>query len=128
MPFKTTWEAHGLLFEFSGTVTFEELYEAFGQFYGDPKSESAQYQLVDFSALEKFDISENVPKIFAAMDNVESDYVRNVKVAIVSVTPESDEINRLYMESLKESDSSWSAEMFKDISSARAWIESKITP
>ncbi len=123
MPHKITWEENGILFKFTGTVDFKELYEAFGQFYGDQKSELAKYQLVDFSDLEKFDISNNVPKMFAAMDNVESSYVKNVKVAIVSTTPESDAVNRRYMESLAESGSSWRAAMFKDISSARAWID-----
>ena len=61
MPFYLSWEGDGVVFRFSGTVPDGDLLESNNEIYAHPHFPDMKYQVVDFSAIEEFDVSSAWP-------------------------------------------------------------------
>jgi len=122
MSYKTTWEKKGIVWEYSGVVSPEDILNSNKEFYQDSKSDSTTYQIVDLSNIDNIDLDEFSVEAVAAMDFAESLSVRNVKVAFVISVPGIKEAINKYIELAVKLQTSWSFKIFDDINSAREWV------
>ena len=122
MPYTTTWEDDGILWQLSGIVTSDELFKFTNAFYSDPRSDDTKYQIVDCSHIEKFDLNDETMVELASLDAAASLTIRKLKVALVGKAEHVKTINQEYREHYRSFSSNWTVKIFDDIDSARLWI------
>ena len=66
MPYHTNWEPRGIVWEFYGDVTAQEIEEANDNFYRDERSDTAKYQIIDATKVTSVEWSERDIKVIAA--------------------------------------------------------------
>ncbi len=122
MPFKTIWEDRGVLFDFIGVVTAQEIVNAQELFYGDERSDSSKYILFDISSIEQLLIGKQDINLFAARDAGASKSLLSLKVALIAKDQNMKSLLQKYIEVSLTVNSSWTFEIFDDIVDARKWI------
>ncbi|MAT97040.1 MAG: hypothetical protein CL608_07855 [Anaerolineaceae bacterium] len=123
MPYQTTWEKHGIMWEFFGDVTAQEIEEANDEFYRDGRSDTAKYQIIDALRVTSVEWSERDIKMIAAYDIGAARVIKNLKVAFVVVDKEFTDKLEKYMDISRKLNSSWQFKGFQDMNNARAWID-----
>jgi hypothetical protein len=58
MPYTTTWEDHGVIWNYSGFLTGNELLHSNLEIFGDERFDDLRYQIVDLTAIEGMDVTE----------------------------------------------------------------------
>ena len=120
MPHTTKWERRGVTWIFWGVVSGEELLEANQEIYGDARFDGMRFQIVDMTAVERFDVSLDDMTVLAATDKAASKSNPDVRVAVAA----RDELIRqlsLYYE--READGSpWRQQIFESVEAARNWV------
>lgn len=124
MAYKTTWEEHGIFWEYSGVLTSQDLIDSNYEFYNDSRADSALYQLSDFSNVEKNELDELTIERITAMDFGQSKSVSNIKAALVSSSAEAREEFQKHIELILKIKNPWTFKIFDNIESARKWIAS----
>lgn len=122
MPYRTTWEKRGILWEFYGDVTAQEIEDANDEFYSDGRSDTAKYQIIDALKVTSVEWSERDIKVIAAYDLGAAHVIKNLKVAYVAVDEEFTVKLEKYIDISRKLNSSWQFKGFQEMSSARAWI------
>ncbi len=122
MPYTTSWEANGIVWMFSGHVSAEEIQRANDEFYKDPRSDTAKYQLIDALNVDSVEWQEADIKEIAAMDAGAGQVIRNLKVAYVSNNKEISEKLEKYIEISRILNKSWSFRGFDRIAAALDWV------
>ena len=124
MPYRTTWEKHGIMWEFYGDVTAQEIEDANDAFYSDERSDTAKYQIVDATKVSSVEWSERDIKVIAAYDIGAARVIKNLKVAYVAVDEEITGKLEKYIDISRKLNSSWQLKGFQNFSSAKAWVVS----
>ena len=125
MPYTTTWEANGIVWKYSEVVTDSDILDANYEFYGDDRSDTARYQIVDGLAITNLDLSEDLLERLAIMDAESSRRIRNVKVALVGIDAKVRASFQAYVDASQEHGGNWSIALFADVDSARRWIDGR---
>jgi len=125
MPYTTTWEANGIVWKYSKVVTDSDILDANYEFYGDDRSDTARYQIVDGLAITNLDLTEDLLERLAIMDAESSRRIRNVKVALVGIDAKVRASFQAYVDASQEHGGNWSIALFTDIDSARRWIDGR---
>ncbi len=121
MPHETDWADRGIEWRYFGHVTPDEARAADQAFYSDPRSDHAQYQLVDLRDVTQLDFPEPDQRLSAAIDGAASFSVPWVRVAFVVPDGRFDEALETYVELISKT--SWSARTFRDVDEARSWCK-----
>ncbi len=122
MPYQTTWESRGVVWEFYDHVSAQEIEAANDEFYVDERSDLAKYQIIDASKVTSVEWSERDIKMIAAYDIGADSVIKNLKVAYVTVDEEIAEKIEKYIDVSRRLNSSWQFRGFTDMDSARSWI------
>ena len=121
MPHETTWCDQGICWRYYGQVTPAETRQANEEFYGDPRSDQALFQLVDLRDVSGMDYSDSDQALTAAIDGAASVVTPSVRVAFIVPDDRFDEALKFYLELINKT--SWSARTFADPQAAMAWCE-----
>ena len=122
MPYIAKWEDEGLVREFYGVVNSNEVLESDREFYEDPRSDTAKYQITDFSSAQPGEIEDaHITKI-AALDIGASITLPNLKVAFVVNDEYVKALCEKYIELSRVANETWEFKIFGDMESARKWI------
>ena len=121
MPYRTTWHERGILWEFYGDVTAQEIEEANDEFFRDERSGWAMYQIIDARRVTSVAWSDRDIRKTAAFDIGAQHTIKNVKVAYVSRDEEIISKLEQYVAISRRMNSSWQFKGFADIDDARAW-------
>ena len=121
MPYRLAWEPRGVHFEFFGRVTAKEIEFANEDFYGDSRSDTTRYQIID--ALRVESVEWQMPDIqsVAAHDLGASQSISTMRVAYIARQPEVTEKLERYIEISRRLNTRWTFKGFTDFASARAW-------
>ena len=121
MPYRTHWHERGILWEFYGDVTAQEIEEANDAFYRDARSDLAKYQIIDARAVTSVEWQDRDIQATAAYDIGAEATIKNVKVAYVA--HDAGIMNKLekYADLSRRLNSSWRFQGFDDIDEAKAW-------
>lgn len=125
MGYKINWEKRGVFVEFKDNSTGKDVINIDNILYSYDKFEKMKYQLWDFTDSKENVFSDEEMEIIGILDKSASIWNKSMLVAIVSN-------DRVFIESLeiykKEiSEIGWICEVFKDLKSARDWLNSRIT-
>lgn len=120
MPYKITWKPRGVIWTFYNSITSHEAMQANLDIYGDPRFDDLLYQIVDISAVDKFDVIDEDLDTAAALDHAATLSNSRLVVAIVATKKEAIEVAKLYEAGMR--DSSWKVRVFCSIEDARKWI------
>ena len=100
-------------------VTFAEMAKVTDAIYADPKFSKMNYQLWDFSKVERNNITHAETSVIAELDKRTSVWNDHVKVAVVSTNMNFRELILTYMKILE--DTSWSVRAFRNVPDAKKW-------
>lgn len=126
MPFENIWERNGIRMHFSGEMSPSDILNANLDFYGDHRSDTARYQILD--TLDVTSLADDMPgyasvmEILAGMDAAASLSVGNLMVALVSTHEGAIDLFKTYAGISEEIQSGWRTGIFHDMAAARRWI------
>lgn len=122
MPFNIKWEDRGFVREFYGIVNSGEVMESDRIFYEDPRSDTAKYQITDFSNARPGQVEdEHIAKI-AGFDIGASITSPNLKVAFVTSDQYVKDLCQKYIDISLKANTTWEFKIFEDMESARNWV------
>lgn len=122
MPYKITWEEYGIYRKYNGIVSADDVIKSNNEFYDNKKSHKSQFQIIDFSNIDKLDADDKTIKHSIAMSCGHNLATKNIKVACVI---RCSEIILSIAECIKElikTQPNWSFRVFEDIDDARTWV------
>jgi len=120
MPYATTWEESGVLWTFRGTVTGDEILRANQEIYRDPRFDRLNYQIVDLTAVERFDVTEDDMALIAINDRAAARSKPSVRVAIAAADEIIKDLSAFYDAVMVGSP--WHQRIFDSMSEAREWL------
>lgn len=123
MPCRTTWEKHGILWEFYGEVTGREIDHVNDRFVKDARRHDVSYQLIDALGVTGTDWTARDAHLIAAKDFGANLKVKDLKLAFVATDPGFVALVEEYVKQSQDMVSSWSFRLFDDLAEARAWID-----
>lgn len=122
MPCKTTWETHGILWEFHGHVTGAEIDKVNSRFFRDERRKDVDYQIIDATGVTGTDWKARDAHLIAAKDYGVQREVKDLKLAFIASHPDFSALVDEYINISKLLDTSWEFRRFDDVESARAWV------
>lgn len=124
MPHTTTWEEHGIYWQFHGIVDAEEFFETDAELYDDPRSDQIKYWIWDGANIEKLAVEDIHVELIAASDWAASENLQDVKGAFITKNPDIAKFMAVYIGISKEFESPWKSRIFENIETARQWLSS----
>ena len=120
MPYSTTWEESGVVWTFHGQVTGDEMLRANQEIYRDPRFDRLAYQIVDLTAVERFDVTEDDMAMIAVLDRAAARSKPSVRVAVAASDEIIKDLSAFYDAVMVGSP--WHQRIFDSISEAREWL------
>ena len=122
MPYQLGWEPLGIT-RFSGVVSDDELIAANAEVNASPLLAAMKYMILDFSMIEKFDVSTATVRALAASDRRAAAINPDVRIAIITSSPLMRGMSNMYAieQEAGEGGSSWTTQLFEREEDARAW-------
>jgi hypothetical protein len=120
MPYATTWEESGVLWTFRGRVTGDEILKANQEIYRDPRFRHLTYQIVDLTAVERFDVTEDDMAMIAVQDRSVARSKPGVRVAVAAADDFIKDLSAFYDAVMVGSP--WHQRIFDSMSEAREWL------
>lgn len=123
MTFNINWDKTGVYVKFRGIVNSQDLIDANNYVISNKNFETISYQIFDFNNIDEFNITKEDIIIIGTMDKSQTDFKKDMKVAIVTQDDYVRKITTDYDQIM--SDSSWDTKIFSDVDSARKWASEK---
>jgi len=123
MPYRTIWENDGVMWEFHGYVTAREIEEANEEFYRDPRSKTAKYQIVN--ALNTIDLEwKPIDIVEMTLVDVGASRTNNsLKLAFLTNKDTVRDKVEKYVNISRNLNSDWRFRGFESLIEAREWIK-----
>ncbi|QGY43330.1 hypothetical protein GM418_06550 [Maribellus comscasis] len=115
------WKNSNIIIRFNGTVTADEIMSVNDLIYGDSRFDSMNYQIFDYSKVEKMAMNEIDSEVIGTLDKTASMWNRKLKVAVVSNNDFIDKLTQTYKKTI--SDTAWEVRSFPSIDDALQWCE-----
>jgi hypothetical protein len=122
LPHSTQWDDNGVVWKYWGIVTGDELLESNQEIYGDARFDAMKYQVVDLTAVERFDVNEDDMMVVAANDKAAARSNPNVRVAIVASDSTILQLSRIYGAATA---ATWKQRFFETTAAARSWASAE---
>jgi hypothetical protein len=120
MAYITFWEEKGIRWIFNSDLTNDDLLKCNQELYEDTRFLNIDYEICDFTAVEKFSLESDVVRQVARMDVEQSKRNPNIKVAIISNELVIRGLTRMYQ--ITGDASAWETQIFNNEEDARVWI------
>jgi hypothetical protein len=122
MPCRTRWEDHGIVWEYYGDVTGDEIDKENEAFFRDERRHRARYQIIDATGVTSTDWNARDVHLITAKDFSANREVRDLKLAFIVSHPDFVALVDEYIALSRDLDSSWVFRRFEDLETARAWL------
>lgn len=123
MPCKTTWEAHGILWEYHGEVTGDEVDTVNSRFFRDERRHDVDYQIIDASGVTGTDWNARDAHLIAAKDFGVQREVQDLKLAFIVTEAAFSALVDEYIAISERLDTTWEFRRFDTVEQAREWVE-----
>lgn len=123
MTFNINWHKKGVYVKFRGIVNAQDLIDANNYVISNANFDLIDYQIFDFLHIDEFNISSNDISIIGVMDKSQTDFKKEMKVAIVTEDEYVKRITTEYDQIM--SGSNWITRIFTSFENAKSWAESK---
>ena len=123
MPIEIKWLGHqrGVEFIGSGVVTGAHCISANQAVIDDPRLPQLLFQIVDLSDVEKFEVDTQQSRTLAAMDDLATEIVKGVRVAMICPDDLVFGMSRVYA---GHTSSDWPVSVFRTRTEAEVWLGS----
>tara|TARA_R110002111_G_scaffold230929_1_gene292143 strand:+ start:133 stop:522 length:390 start_codon:yes stop_codon:yes gene_type:complete len=125
MPYKTTWQRHGIIWTYTGVLTGEELLKSNLETFGDERFDEIRYQMVDLTAVEEIKVTERHMRKVAHLDMAASRSNPRIKIAVIATHTDGRFLSETY-DRYTKGKSPWSTQLFTTLTEATAWIRSEV--
>lgn len=125
MPYTTTWLINGIIWTYSGVLTGEDLLNSNFEIFGDERFDDIRYQIVDLTAVEKVEVTQNHMRKVAHLDMAAARTNPRVKIAVVTTEDDGKLISDIY-DQYTEGKSPWVTQVFATLAEAKAWLKTEI--
>jgi hypothetical protein len=119
MGYSTEWIGSNIIMRFFGEINLTDLHEANNHIYGDPRFDSMDYQIADYTGIESVNISDDDVKLLSQLDLNAAVWNRKVKVALIATEDYQLEYLNIYLEIMAET--AWECRIFDNFDDAEAW-------
>ena len=119
MGYRIDWIGNNAIISLEGRVNFSDISDIDEKLYADPRFGGLQYQIWDFTQIEKLVMSSPEASILGVLDRNSSVWKKQVKMAMVTGEKEIIELIREYEKELKGTN--WLVGIFGDLETARNW-------
>jgi hypothetical protein len=123
MPCKTTWESHGILWEYHGEVTGDEIDTVNSRFFKDERRFDVDYQIIDASRVTGTDWNARDAHLIAAKDFGVQQEVQDLKLAFIATEPAFSALVDEYIAISERLDTTWEFRRFDTVEDARKWVD-----
>ncbi len=121
MPYEISWEPLGVVLRASGVVSDEDSIAANEELNASPLLPVMKYQIVDFSLIEKFDLSSERIWITAERDRIAAETNPDMKIAVIATSALIRGLTNMYALTHEAKGGSWVTKIFEREEDARAW-------
>jgi head-tail adaptor len=126
MPYVTTWEESGVVWTFRGNVTGDEILRANREISRDARFQRLTYQIVDLTAVERFDVTEDDMARIAVHDRAVARSKPSVRVAIAAADEIIKDLSAFYDAAMVGTP--WGQRIFDSMREAREWLTQSPDP
>lgn len=120
MPYQIIWSEDGVEWTYSGVLTGTEIIQSNEAIYGDPRFDDLRYQIVDFTEVETFEVSEQDMKRMAYYDRVAARSNPRIRLAVIAPEATGRSVAETYEKHNQEP--GWEQRIFETRAEARAWL------
>jgi hypothetical protein len=122
MPCKTTWESHGILWEYHGEVTGDEIDTVNSRFFKDERRFDVDYQIIDATGVTGTDWNARDAHLIAAKDFGVQQEVEDLKLAFIVEEESFAALVDEYIQISERLDTTWEFRRFPTVEEARKWV------
>lgn len=122
MPYKITWQEHGVVWHYSGVLTGNELLQSNLDIFGDERFDDIRYQIVNLAGADKIEVTEGHMRKIAYLDMAAARTNPRVKVAVVSDNDAATQLS-VHYDKFCDAKSPWESRVFSSIEEAEAWVK-----
>ena len=119
MSYQIQWMDNDVLINFVDEMSFAEISRVDDVIYADPRFSKMNYQLWDFTKVDKYNLTLAETSVIGKLDKSTSVWNDEVKVALVSTDVEFRELIPEYMKIIE--DTNWSVKVFMNVPDAKKW-------
>jgi hypothetical protein len=119
MPYRSVWEAHGVLTTWEGCATGEEFIDFIKKGQADPSFDELRYSLHDFTACTSTDFSLASIEELAALDSAGALTNSRIKIGVVT---NREDVRSKVRDYLGTELSPYPVRIFPSIDEARNWV------
>lgn len=123
MGYELSWEPRGLVKRFFGDVTEKQFIDAVIDSESDARFDGLRHVINDFRDVESFVFTPEDVDYVAAIDNAAAVSNPNIRIAVITSSPEIIALATQYAES---SLNVYPTRIFATLADARAWLESPV--
>jgi len=124
MAFQVTWKEKGAIFNFSGSISIQEINKASEPLQGDAKLDDHTYSIWNFLEADLSSITEIEANEPASIASAVAISVPEMKVALIAQENHAVELCKYVIESTKKFGSTWEFHLFDCMDDAIKWGES----
>lgn len=121
MPFNNSWEESGIYRKYSGSVTGEDILQAIDETVADHRYDKVRYIINDFLKISGKQVTHEDIELIAAMDYAASLTNPYIRLAIVTIDPEIEQMLAAYHQAA--SPAPFETALFADLAQSRQWAE-----
>lgn len=111
------------MFTHSGRVTNDEILAMNDLMYGDPRFETIQYQISDYTQVTENLVNIQGAKVVGSLDRSSARWTsKQMKLVVITSDPEFARIAGFYFEQFRGTE--WEGRVFPDLESAYRWVTS----
>ncbi len=121
MPYEVSWEPLGVVIRASGVLLDEDSIAVNEELYASPLFPVMKYQIIDFSLIEKFDLSSERVRITADRDRIAAETNPDMKIAVITSNTLVRGMANMYATYHAVRGGSWTSKIFECEDDARAW-------
>ena len=123
MTFNINWDKEGVYVKFRGKVTARDLIDANNYVISNAQFDIIDYQIFDFLQIDEFNISSYDITIIGTMDKSQSDFKKDMKIAIIT---QDDYVRGVFTEyDQLLIGTNWITKIFSSVDNARLWLKEK---
>jgi len=119
MSYALNWKGSNVVITYNCNLTFQDIYELNNIIYGDSRFETMRYQILDWTKVEKFEISKKEVKIISTLEKSSTRWNNKVKLAIVVTDKEYLKAIEPYLKVMKSTN--WEIKIFENIFECEKW-------
>ena len=122
MAFELIWEPEGVVIQYAGVVSDDDIRQANLDIFDDPRFDTLMYEICIYTDIAALDRSSEIVRWVADFDLQASKRNPAIRVAVVGEQPLLRGITNMYRAEFELRGGTWGQGLFDTVEEARAWL------